>query len=66
MPGGTDLYLGLIHDDDADGNAARLATARIYAPVAGVAAECGLGRSEPDRLIAMLEAHRRTVASGGA
>ena len=66
LPGGTDLYLGLIHDDDADGNAARLATARIYAAVAGVAAECGLGRSEPDRLIAMLEAHRRTVASAGA
>ena len=66
LPEGTDLYLGLIHDDDDGANAAKLATARAYAPVAGIAAECGLGRGNPDRLIQVLEAHRKAVVPAGA
>ena len=66
LPSGTDLYLGLIHDDDDGANAAKLATARAYAPVAGIAAECGLGRGNPDRLIQVLEAHRKAVVPAGA
>lgn len=57
LPGGTALYLGLVHHDDAAGNRARLDLARRYARVDGIAAECGLGRGEPQRLVPMLEAH---------
>lgn len=62
LPGATELYLGLVHDGDDAGNAARLAMARRYAPVAGVAAECGLGRGDPARLAAILAAHDRVAA----
>jgi hypothetical protein len=57
---GTELYLGLVHHDDAAGDAARLATARRYAPrIDGVAAECGMGRGDPEHLDALLDAHLR-------
>src|SRR3954447_3912375 len=36
----TDLYLGLIHHNDAQGDAARLTAARRHARVDGVATEC--------------------------
>ena len=54
---GTALYLGLIHHDDAAGDAARLATARRHARVDGIATECGMARGEPARLPALLSAH---------
>jgi hypothetical protein len=57
----TELYLGLIHHDDADGDAARLAAARKYARIDGVGAECGMGRGDPGRLDAMLKAHMRLL-----
>lgn len=56
---GTDLYLGCIHHGDADGNAHKLATAQKYADVAGVGAECGLGRGNPDLFDDVLEQHRK-------
>lgn len=59
LPQGTDLYLGLVHAQDSEGNAQRLAVAQSYASVAGVAAECGLGRSDPDLFPNVLEEHRR-------
>lgn len=62
LPSGTALYLGLVHAGDAAGNAARLATARKYARVDGVAAECGLGRGDPKRLGPMLDAHLELLA----
>ena len=37
----TELYLGLIHHDDAAGDAARLAAARRHMRVDGVGTECG-------------------------
>ena len=43
----TELYLGLVHHDDAAGNAARLAAARRHARVDGVATECGMARGDP-------------------
>jgi len=61
LPDGTALYLGLIHDGDPAGNAGKLARARSHAAVAGVAAECGLGRGNPDRLLDILEEHRRAA-----
>ena len=57
----TELYLGLIHHNDASGDAARLATARRYARVDGVGTECGMARGDPARLVALLAAHRQAV-----
>jgi hypothetical protein len=53
----TQLYLGLIHYDDAAGDIARLAAARRYARVDGIATECGMARGDPARLPALLNAH---------
>jgi hypothetical protein len=53
----TELYLGLIHHDDAGGDAARLATARRHARVDGISTECGMARGDPTRLLALLAAH---------
>jgi methionine synthase II (cobalamin-independent) len=58
---GTELYLGLIHHSDAAGDAARLAAARRYARVDGVATECGMARGDPSRLPALLAAHGRAA-----
>jgi methionine synthase II (cobalamin-independent) len=57
----TELYLGLIHHDDAKGDAARLAAARRHVRVDGVATECGMARGDPSRLPALLAAHVRAA-----
>jgi hypothetical protein len=57
----TELYLGLIHYNDAAGDAARLAAARRYARVDGVGTECGMARGDPARLPALLAAHAKAV-----
>src|SRR5262252_1031695 len=57
----TDLYLGLVHRDDMAGNAARLAAARRHVRVDGVATECGMARSDPERFRALLAAHAQTA-----
>jgi hypothetical protein len=54
----TALYLGLIHHEDHDGDLARIATARRFVPAFGVASECGWGRTDPQRVPALLESHR--------
>jgi hypothetical protein len=53
----TELYLGLIHHNDAPGDAARLAAARRHARVDGIGTECGMARGDPARLPALLAAH---------
>ena len=58
---GTELYLGLIHHNDADGDAKRLAAARRHARVDGVGTECGMARGDPSRLPALLASHARTA-----
>jgi len=60
---GTELYLGLIHYDDAAGDLARLAVARRHARVHGVSTECGMARGEAARLPALLAAHVRAAES---
>jgi hypothetical protein len=60
---GTELYLGLVHPNDAAGDAARLARARVRARVDGIATECGMGRGDPSRLAALLDAHAALVRS---
>jgi hypothetical protein len=57
----TQLYLGLIHHNDAAGDATRLATARRYTRVDGVATECGMARGDPTRLAALLAAHAKAA-----
>jgi hypothetical protein len=61
----TELYLGLVHYDDAVGNAARLAAARRHVRVDGIATECGMARGDPTRLAALLEAHATVAGLGG-
>jgi len=58
---GTELYLGLVHHNDAAGNAARLAAARHHTRVDGVATECGMARGDPARLPELLAAHVKTA-----
>ena len=59
----TELYLGLIHHADPDGDMARLAAARRHARVAGVATECGMARGDPARLPSLLAAHVRAAGA---
>ena len=61
----TELYLGLVHHDDAQGDAARLAAARRHALVDGVATECGMARGDPGRLPALLAAHVSAARPAG-
>jgi hypothetical protein len=56
--GGTRLYLGLLHFDDAAGDKARIAMARRHVPDFGFSAECGWGRTQPGRLPGLLAGHR--------
>jgi hypothetical protein len=60
-PAGMELYLGLIHHDDAAGDAARLDAARRHARVEGIATECGMGRGAPARLESLLAAHAALI-----
>lgn len=57
----TELYLGLIHYNDAAGDAARLAAARRHTHVDGIGTECGMARGDPARLPALLAAHVRAA-----
>ncbi len=57
----TELYLGLVHHDDAAGNALRLTVARRHAQVDGIATECGMARGDPARLPALLAAHAKAA-----
>ena len=59
----TELYLGLIHHNDAAGDQARLAAARRYARVDGIGTECGMARGDPARLPALLAAHAKAAQS---
>ena len=61
----TELYLGLIHHDDAAGDLARLAAARRYKRVDGVATECGMARGDPARFAALLAAHAQAARLDG-
>ncbi len=57
----TELYLGLVHHDDPDGDVARLTAARRHTRVGGVATECGMARGDPARLPSLLAAHVRAA-----
>src|SRR5258708_37259067 len=57
----TELYLGLVHHDDAAGNRARLAPAQRHARVDGIATECGMARGDPARFPPLLAAHAQAA-----
>ena len=61
LPGDAEFILGLIHFDDVEGDAARIAAARKFAPTFSVASECGWGRTDPARVPGLLASHRRAV-----
>lgn len=65
LPGSTELYLGLIHYDDAAGDAARLEAARRHTRVDGVSTECGMARGDPGRLTSLLDAHAALIEAAG-
>jgi hypothetical protein len=57
------LYLGLLHYDDADGDRRRIDAARRVVDVPfGVATDCGWGRTDPARVDGLLDSHRRAAA----
>jgi hypothetical protein len=60
----TQLYLGLVHHNDAAGDALRLAAARRHTRVDGIATECGMARGDPARLPALLATHAKAAALG--
>ncbi len=65
LPEGTDLILGCVHGADPDGNAVKLAAGRKYTTIAGIGAECGVGRIlDPSRLGDILQQHRRLAEQG--
>ena len=61
LPASAELILGLIHFDDTEGDTARTAAAREFAPMFGVASECGWGRTDPQRVPSLLTSHRLAV-----
>jgi len=64
LPKGTALYLGLIHDGDADGNRAKLTAARKFTKVGGIGTECGVGRiKDPARLPGLLAEHLKLAGA---
>ena len=62
----TTLYLGLIHHDDREGDAARIRAARTVVSTFGIASECGWGRTDPGRVASLLESHRAAARLLGA
>ena len=61
LPAGCRLYLGLIHHADEAGDRARIDRARDVVADFGIAAECGWGRTEPERVPGFLESHANAV-----
>ena len=61
-PESTEVMLGLIHFDDAKGDAARITTASRFLNSFGVASECGWGRTDPSRVDGLLESHVRAAS----
>jgi hypothetical protein len=56
------LYLGLIHYDDVEGDRRRINTARrVLDRPFGIATECGWGRTDPKRVDGLLDSHRRAA-----
>jgi hypothetical protein len=60
----TELYLGLIHrEDGVEGARRRIAVALQYAPVFGVATECGCGRAPQEATAGLLATHAEVASA---
>ena len=68
LPESTELYIGLIHHDDPDGDRARIESAARVVPSFGIATECGWGRTDPARVPGLITSHRVAMEEhdGGA
>jgi hypothetical protein len=62
-PGGTKIYLGMVHN--MDGFSDRLAAARKFLPEFGLGAFCGFGREAPETLPAILSDHLKAAEIAG-
>lgn len=59
-----ELYLGLVHrEDGAKGAERRIATARRFAPMFGVATECGIGRAPEGSTEGILRTHAEVASA---
>ena len=59
--GDTKLYLGLVHGDSLEANLVRVDAAKRHAGAFGVGAECGFGRSPPEKMPALIARHREVA-----
>ncbi len=67
LGGGTELFLGLVHDcGGIEGNRARIAAAAKYHRSFGIAAECGFGRRPPEAVPRLLALHAALADGLGA
>ena len=57
-PAGCELFLGVIHHDDRDGDRRRITAAARTVSDFGIATECGWGRGDPARAPGLLDSHR--------
>ena len=58
LAAGTELYLGLVHQDGIESTNRRIATAAKFAPDFGIATECGIARLKtPAQVRNLLEIH---------
>lgn len=61
---GGELYIGLVHrEDGVEGAERRIAGARRFAPVFGVATECGIGRAPEGTTERILHTHAEVAAA---
>ena len=58
LPADTELYLGLIHHDDHEGDRMRITAAHNVVPNFGIASECGWGRTNSEWVPGLISSHR--------
>jgi hypothetical protein len=63
LPAQTELYLGLIHHQDHNGDKQRIAAAQKVVSSFGIASECGWGRTDPERVPGLIESHRLAASN---
>jgi hypothetical protein len=66
LPASTELYVGLIHHDDPDGDRARIDSAADVCASFGISTECGWGRTDPVRVPGLIAAHRAVMEEAGS
>jgi methionine synthase II (cobalamin-independent) len=63
LPSGTELFLGLVHNDGAEATRKRIEAAARFVPDFGIATECGIARCRTPELVrTLLEIHAEASA----